>query len=122
MSSDFEWDIERSEQALDAGTMCAYDIRAAKEVLVRAPRPVETVSLEGERREFFSEQLDDVGFRHNADWDKVDPDVPVIFATEGGLRLPIDGRHRLAKALREGRPSFPAVTLTEEETQAIRVS
>lgn len=52
--------------------------------------------------------------------DAIDPDVPGIAVTlPDGARLPIDGHHRAAKAVRLGRADVPVHILTVEESRAV---
>lgn len=118
LSSSFSWDVEREEQAVEIGQV--FDVRRAKQIIVEKPRPVEPIDL-SVYRAFFEQELEDVRLRTDVDWNSVDPDLPVIFGSERGKKFPIDGRHRLTKALREGRTSCLAVSLTDEETRAIQL-
>jgi hypothetical protein len=65
--------------------------------------------------------LDEVRFRPSVDWEQVDTSVPLIFGvgSDGG-KMPLDGRHRIAKALKDGLAEIPFVRLTAAETEAIR--
>jgi len=64
--------------------------------------------------------LDGVKLKHDVNWDTVDVSVPVIFVRTKGGKFAIDGRHRLAKALKKKLASVPALFLTEAETDSIR--
>ena len=53
--------------------------------------------------------------------DEIDLGVPVIFAyTKSGGFLPIDGWHRIAKAVLTGVEHLPAVALTKSESKRVR--
>ncbi len=72
-------------------------------------------------RQFFTDYLEGVRFRDNTDWTKVDISVPIIFGRDQQeKKFPIDGRHRLKKALDQALPTIPIVCLTKEETESIR--
>jgi hypothetical protein len=102
-------------------TIELYDVRKAKQIVIAAPRAVESSRLDERHRAFFGELLEAVRVKPDIDWQNIDTQLPVIFARgPDGKRFPIDGRHRLAKALVSGQEYLPAVTLTEEETAQIR--
>lgn len=117
MSDDVDWHF-KDEIARDLEA--DFDVRREKQILAETPRPIEQLDLV-KYREYLTDELERVGFKHNAEWDKVDPAVPVIFGREGGKRFPIDGRHRLKKALNAGLLTVPSVSLTDEETAAVRL-
>jgi hypothetical protein len=66
--------------------------------------------------------LEGVKLKHDVDWDKVDVTVPVVFVSTKGGKFAIDGRHRLAKALKDAHDFVPVVFLTAEETDSIRTT
>jgi hypothetical protein len=118
MSSDFDWDIDRNERTQEL--LEQYDVQRAKQFIKENPRPIEQLDL-AKYRDFFTDYLEGVKFRDNADWAKVDTAVPIIFGRdEQGRKFPIDGRHRLKKALDDGLPTIPIVSLSKDETQSIR--
>ena len=46
-----------------------------------------------------------------------DDSYPVLIGTRNGAKFLIDGAHRLVRAKMDGRPTFPAIFLTEDETR-----
>jgi hypothetical protein len=54
-----------------------------------------------------------------AESDKVDLDVPVITAYGSMGKIPIDGWHRIAKALLKGLKELPWLALTKEESKKV---
>jgi hypothetical protein len=118
MSSDFDWDVARNERTQELFEK--YDVQGAKKFIKAGPRPVEQLDLV-KYKAFFNDYLQEVQFRPNADWAKVDTAVPIIFGRDQeGRKFPIDGRHRLKKALDDGLPTIPIVCLTKDETESIR--
>jgi hypothetical protein len=118
-SSDFDWDLARPERTIEL--LEIFDVQQAKKFIAQVPRPIGSQSLEGRYREYFQSYLEDVRFRQNADCEKVDTNVPVIFGVDtDGKKIPLDGRHRIAKALKDNLPAIPVVCLTPTETEAIR--
>lgn len=116
ISSDFEWDLERTERTIEV--MSIYDVQKAKQIIHDAPREVHVIDL-GQHGPTFRDYLEGVKLKPEADWAAVNTDVPVIFGQTPEGRFPIDGRHRLAKALTEAQASINGIYLTQEETAAI---
>ena len=54
--------------------------------------------------------------------DTADTEVPVIVIRVGRGWLPIDGWHRLARALRDGKEWVWAARLTQKEEKSVRLS
>lgn len=48
--------------------------------------------------------------------------VPLLWVPHKAAHVCIDGRHGIAKAIREGYPCLPAYLLTQEEADAIRMA
>ena len=118
MSSEFEWDVARNECTQELFEQ--YDVQGAKKFIKAGPRPVEQLDLV-KYRDFFNDYLEEVRFRQGVDWAKVDTEVPIIFGRDQeGRKFPIDGRHRLKKALDDGLSTIPIVCLTKDETENIR--
>jgi len=95
-----------------------YDVRKAKQIIVASPRAVEFVDLKKHGAAIHA-FLEGLTLKHNVDWDKIDVTIPVIFVRAKDGAFAIDGRHRLAKALKERHESIAAVFLTMEETDSI---
>ena len=122
MSNEYSWDLKRLEQTQEV--LERFDIRAAKELLVKEPRRVELVRITSEVEGFFRVILKEVRLRDNTDWTQIDIGLPVIFGMESetGRLFTIDGRHRLARALELKVEWLPIITLTAEETAQIRIT
>jgi len=101
-----EWWVDQPEQVeLRYGV---FDVTMAKRILVTKPRPIHNVST--------SE------FDHpppNAIIDAVPLNVPIILGIYFDEPCLIDGRKRIAYAIKKERPSLQAVFLTGHETVAI---
>jgi hypothetical protein len=116
MSSDFTWDVNTPERTHELFER--YDVRKAKQIIVASPRAVDFVDLKkhGAAIRAF---MDGLTLRNDVDWHKIDVTVPVIFVRTQAGTFAIDGRHRLAKALKERHDFIAAVFLTMEETDSI---
>lgn len=119
MSSDFTWDLERPERTHELFER--YDVQKAKQIIFADPRLVEFVDLKTHGLAI-QDYLDSVKLKSDVDWDKIDVSFPAIFVRTASGRFPIDGRHRLAKALNDGTELVPVVYLTETETDSIRTA
>jgi hypothetical protein len=116
MTSDFTWDVDSPERTHELFER--YDVRKAKQIIVASPRAVEFVDLKkhgAALREF----LIGLTLKPDVDWTKIDVTVPVIFVRTQAGTFPIDGRHRLAKALNEHHEFIAAVFLSMAETDSI---
>jgi hypothetical protein len=91
-----------------------FNVKAAKRILKASPR--ESVNLNVADYAAMRKMLAGVSYA------SVDMDVPVIVVKVNGGFLPIDGWSRIAKALETGQPSVPAVQLTSQEAQSVRLS
>ncbi len=112
-STETDWQPRLGELFVFAGKR--YDLAKAKEMIKAAPRPVEPKALSLFKSMYWEAV--------KIDWDKAektDTAIPVIVGTEEGKPILLDGWHRYAKALRTRLTEIPAVTLTEQETTAIR--
>ena len=126
MSSDFTWnDTEESFCFLHK----SWDVQAAKAIIRDKPREVGMV-LVSDLEPFLakSTHTPSGGTRIRAgitlDLDLADPSIdlsmPLIGAiTKQGNALPIDGWHRVARAVRDGVDTLPIVFLTKAESRGI---
>lgn len=131
-SSDFSW---RLEEEYFHFVSRRYNVKKAKEIIVKTPREVDVMGLSGVanmvQRPKRNEQGQIVSFSIggiSVDWDRIDTtneidlDFPTILANHGnGDYLPIDGWHRIAKAVDMGQESLPVVVLSEEETKQVSI-
>lgn len=98
-----------------------FDVREAKRLITANPRAPEMV-----RTSVLRPFLVHDGGHVIVDDDRVESDpmidvsVPLIVATLDTSCLPIDGWHRVAKAIVEGIDELPALYLTREETEQVR--
>ncbi len=113
----------------------AWDVAAAKRILQAKKRltlSVLSVSEVGELLQKPAVQNENGSFSFNlgvrVDWkraatEEVDLSVPVILAyTKRGSLLPIDGYHRIAKAILNGIPTLPCVCLTKAESKKVSLA
>ena len=130
-SSDFEWKMEREYFRFFSR---GYDVKKAKEIIVKTPREVNVMGLSGVKNMVKRPQRDEKGqitsfsLGISVDWDRIDStteidlDFPTILANHGnGDYWPIDGWHRIAKAVDMGQESLPVVVLSEEETKQVSI-
>ncbi len=119
-SSTLVWDFknERFIYAFDA-----WNVDRAKQLIKDRPRPIRHLNIEP-----FQELLSPPGkirlFGVAVNWkkarsDAVDMDTPLITAYGSMGKIPIDGWHRIAKALLEGLNELPCVALTKEESKQV---
>jgi len=128
-SDKFEWHYDASE--IFEFVMRRYDIREAKKIIQEKPRKIHNMSLEGLKSMIPKRPKPIEGGRFEmhpgigVNWGKIDTEeinlnFPVIVATrKDNSLLPIDGWHRMAKAMDKGITSLPAVLLTKKETKQI---
>ncbi len=119
-SSTLVWDFknERFIYAFDE-----WNVDRAKQIIKEHPRPIRTLNIEP-----FQELLCTPGkvraFGVAVNWkkagsDQVNLDDPVLTAYGSMGKIPIDGWHRIAKALLKGRKELPWVALTKEESKQV---
>lgn len=109
---------ERFQFAFDA-----WDVDRAKQIIKGKPRPIKELELEPFRKYVGSPgkiRLWGVAI----DWkraqsDDVNLDDPLIMAYDQKGRFPIDGWHRIAKGLLQGRKTLPSVGLTRIENEQV---
>ena len=130
-SSEVEWLYDTDE--MFEFVMSRYDVRKAKEIIHNNPRGVANMRLTGMTSIIPKRHVkrDNGQFTMSpgigVDWGRIDTEIidittPVIVATaKNGSLLPIDGWHRIAKAMDQGIEVLPAVLLTREETQQIEL-
>jgi hypothetical protein len=121
-SSDFEWYVE-PEVFNFISTQ--FNVEAAKVIIRETPRSIIKMDIRPLERFVGKRPKEEGSYKLSpisVNWDKmdnVDLSMPVIVAQKGNSTLPIDGWHRIAKALESGLEELPAVLLTKEETREI---
>ena len=125
-SSDFEWYVE-PEVFNFVSTQ--FDVELAKKIIREKPRSIMKMDITHLDKFVGKKPKQEGGSytltpmisvdRSKFEGDVVDLSMPVIVASKGKSTLPIDGWHRIAKALELGLNDLPAVLLTEEETREI---
>lgn len=91
----------------------SYDVREAKMLLQAKPRPIHVFSPQD-----YSSLLGEIDVM-SRNIMRADLEVPIIRLSDG---TPIDGWHRIAKAIRCGRVGLPYVKLTKTEEKKIRIA
>jgi len=121
-SETFEWKDNRDE--MFTFLTRNFDIDLAKRIIKTNPRNITNVGLSG-LKSWVPRSKTSVGLI-KIDWDRIDAEegnydlsFPVIIASIEGGHFPIDGWHRIAKAIEQGVESLPSVMLTPEETEQI---
>ena len=120
-SSEFEWHTDREETFAENFGMELYDVREARRIVAGHPREVAEWPLEGKRRAYLEELVDNTRIRPDCDWAKVDAAFPIIFGVKDGVGTLIDGNHRVRKALDNGAATVRVVKLSPDETTSVRV-
>jgi hypothetical protein len=92
-----------------------FDVREAKRLIAATPREPEKVRTDV-LRPFLGPRGITVDRKRAKTDPLIDVSVPLIVATLDTSCLPIDGWHRVAKAIAEGIEEIPALYLTREET------
>lgn len=95
----------------------SYDVRQAKRILHQNPRAIVDFPISEGIQNF----LDRIGFTPEPS-KKIDLNDPIICIDTGyKVPTPIDGYHRIEKALKNGINSIPAYVLTPKETESIQI-
>jgi hypothetical protein len=108
-----------------------WDVDAAKAIILGAPREIERVPV-STLEPFLSKQIKtETGTRIRAgiltspdrvaNDERIDLEIPIIVATTVTGGIPIDGWHRVAKAVALGVEWLPVVYLTETESERVRL-
>lgn len=112
-SSFIKWTLNRVETFVILGV--EFDIQKAKSIIVDSPRLV--YDIEVEKLRFISRWphiYKDIK-------QKADLSIPIIMAKIGRGHLPIDGWHRIHKALSLKEEVLSCVFLTSAETRIIQI-
>jgi len=111
-SSAFYWDLhwERFQYRRHI-----WKVDEAKQIIRDKPRPVFQINIQ---------QFKDLLRQVCIDWDKAasdatNLDVPIIMAYGRHVPMPIDGWHRIGKALLKGIDTLPATKLTKDESKRV---
>lgn len=119
-SSALVWDFKDERFAYHNET---WNVDRAKQIIKDRPRPIRTLNIEP-----FQELLCPPGKLHafgvRVDWkkvrsDAVNTDDPLLTAYSRAGKFPIDGWHRIAKALLKGLKEMTYVGLTREENEQV---
>lgn len=98
---------------------CQYDVQRAKRFIVAKPRPIQQVEVEPVRPWIHLPGSHNLGvFVEQKGIETADLTIPIIMAES----MPIDGWHRLGKALLTGVTHLPCVLLTKSESKKVRLS
>jgi len=97
----------------------SWDVREAKRIIHQRSREVIIFNVNSVKYYIESGAI----YTDSKKFDKVDLTIPLILITTGDKesdKFPIDGWHRIRKAIEEGIETLPAYLLTKEETKIIR--
>jgi|SRR5271157_5836091 len=105
-----------------------WDVQKAKALLLRKKRPIEIHSIE-------VQSLSPLASLVGIEWDRIKSDlklppdqqtidlrVPLILVMTRDGALPIDGWHRIGKAMLTKTPTLPAVLLSKADERKVRIS
>lgn len=118
---------------------CAYtfNVSKARDLIGKRRAVVKTIAVSDLRPLLAEKTEKGIRLGVGVDWERVEKDiaaerdayepvldltVPLIVAQTSSGALPIDGWHRIAKAVRVGREKLPYVLLTKKESRACCVS
>lgn len=123
-SKDFTWDTDMDETFQLVSR--SWDVREAKKIIAskraRKVYPIPVASLKA-----LVGTPDTLSLCVRVDWEVakiVDVSVPLILVQDQDLDtcVPIDGYHRIARAVLDGLTELPAVVLTKAESKKVRIS
>lgn len=101
--------------------MGAWDVREAKRIIYQNPRPTKPFPVDSVKYYVNSGSIA-IGERYK----QANLSIPLILISTNGDKesgqFPIDGWHRIKKALEDGIETLPSYVLTEEESKKIRVT
>jgi hypothetical protein len=129
-SASFDWHLATFAETF-VFFSTEWDVTAAKKLIHDKPRTISTFRVE-EAAPLLPDMPDEsvrrtLRFHVELDWAKVeqgtdiDLSVPVIVATVGKNRFPIDGWHRIARGRYLWARELPCVVLTASETGRVRI-
>ena len=127
-SDSIEWQ-GTSELFLFEGNQ--WDVDQAKELIrTKRPRKIRTMDISGVSALIGKPPVDGKGTINlgvavawnRAASDEIDLKVPVILVPYRDSYLPIDGWHRIAKAVLKGITELPCVIMTRAETKLFKMS
>lgn len=112
-SSTITWDIDRKETFIIFNT--EFDVQKAKKLITSKPRLVSNITVDN--------------LKLIAAWPLIWPrvlnsanlQIPIIMITIGRGLFPIDGWHRIHKAIKTGIDSLPYVALSAAETIKVQI-
>jgi hypothetical protein len=110
-SDEFQWRDRKEEFRFLAGL---FDIAKAKRIIEDKPREIVEINIGESGKQLLALMKIDM-----TRFDEIDLTVPIIVASIKEGNLPIDGWHRIAKAVHLGLPFVPGVMLTKEETKQV---
>lgn len=120
-SKDFSWDTETEE--FFQFVCRAWDVREAKKLIAsKKARPIHTIPV-ADLKGLVGEP-DKLSLAIRVDWEAAktaDVTIPIILAQDAAC-IPIDGYHRIARAILDGLTELPAVVLTKAETKKVRIA
>jgi hypothetical protein len=109
----------------------AWDVAHAKELIrSKRPRKINNMDISGVADLVGKPPVDGELSMHlgiGVDWEKaasdeVDLEVPIILVPYRDSFIPIDGWHRIAKAVLKGITELPCVVMTKAETKLVKVN
>lgn len=124
LSSEFEWktDLEENFHFLAR----SWDVSKAKRLIIDNPREVLNANLTGIVQFVKRPAEGHIVAGVTIKWSEIDEkpeefdcDFPGILITMSEGTFPIDGWHRFAKGLDQGRTVFPCVLLDKAETEEV---
>lgn len=121
-TADLTWDF-KNEQFQSPGTLELWNVDRAKQTVKDKPRVIFDLEIESYKKLIgVPGKVPVLGITVN--WDKIkedriNTDDPILMAYVSDKLFPIDGWHRIAKALMKGLKVLPAMKLTRDESTKI---
>jgi hypothetical protein len=94
----------------------SWDVRKSKRLIYKNPREIQSYTVKSVEYLLKSGMINTGG-----DWESSDLSIPLILITTADGIFPIDGWHRIRKAIEEGVVSLPCFQLTEDESKLVEV-
>jgi hypothetical protein len=120
-SKDFTWN--ETEETFQLMTR-VWDVKAAKRfIATKRARPVYMIPVSS--LSSLVGQPGKLSIAVTVDWEAAktaDVSIPLVLLSSESGHLPIDGYHRIARAVLDGLTELPAVVLNSTETKKVRLS
>ncbi len=104
----------KDKEIFNFGTR-SWDVRYAKRIIYKNPREIKQYDVN--RSKYLLNGMINTGGK----WEQADLNIPIILITTEQGEFPIDGWHRIKKAIENNIITLPSITLTIEESKEIEL-